>query len=190
MYPSQVRRIPLTTAVSATLFLSGCRPPTIPPTPSAAEYAVYGAYLDHASSTSGGQLSFTVDAQTLNLNRAELQFQHCLPVRMEAVFDGAPAAHLTTSSGNDWLSLEDGRPSHLQPSETLLIFDHPTELFRLSRVAFTLSGYDAYLWVERQRCGFSSTSCEEGTGTLVHGKESGGTWTFEDTFCQTVLAPH
>lgn len=185
-----MRRIPLTTAVSATLFLSGCRPPTIPPTPSAAEYAVYGAYLDHASSTSGGQLSFTVDAQTLNLNRAELQFQHCLPVRMEAVFDGAPAAHLTTSSGNDWLSLEDGRPSHLQPSETLLIFDHPTELFRLSRVAFTLSGYDAYLWVERQRCGFSSTSCEEGTGTLVHGKESGGTWTFEDTFCQTVLAPH
>lgn len=169
----------------------GCRAPTIPTHPSTHEYAVYNAWIEQASSAFPPQLSFAVDSETLVPNQDELQFQQCLPSRMNTVFDGAPAATLAVTSSNDWLSLGDGRAAHLHPHNSSLGFDRPTELFRLSRVAFTRFGSDAYLWVDHRTCrpGDLEPTCEGLSGALIHGHKSGGSWTFEETTCRTITFP-
>jgi len=188
VYASHVRRLWLSITFPLAL---GCRPPNIPAQPKPQEYAVYTAWLEQESSSSPHQLSFAVDSATLPLQQNELQFRQCLPRRMEAIFDSAPAADLTASSSNDWITLSDGRPTRLHPHGTGMSFDHPTQLFRVSRVAFTRFGYDAYLWVERWTCGTGDDlACKAGSGALVHGRKSNGSWSFEDTNCQIIVLGH
>lgn len=110
---------------------------------------------------------------------------------MEDVFDTAPAATLSFTSGNDWLKLSDGRPTELKTPGLVLSFPRPTEFFQVSRVAFTRSGYDAYLWIQHLSCDASEATpgCRGGSGALIHGVKSGGAWTFQDTICQIVHFP-
>ncbi len=183
-----MRRLP-PLAAALVLPLLGCRPPAIPAQPSPGEYAIYNAWLEQTSSTLPPSLTLAVDDATLAPRQNELQFQQCLPPRMEDIFDKVPPTTLTSTSGNEWLKLGDGRSTHLRPANSPLHFDHPTDWVRLSRVAFTLSGYDAYLWVEHSTCGTHDKGCSEGSGTLIHGKKSSGSWTFEDTTCQILLSP-
>ncbi len=135
MYPSHVRRL----LVFLTLALAvGCRAPAIPAQPSPHEYAIYSAWMEQATADIPPQRTLAVDSETLTLNQAELQFKQCLPPRMTAVFDSAPVSTLLAStSGNDWLTLGNGRSASLHPHADPLSFDRPTEFFRLSRVAFT-----------------------------------------------------
>lgn len=188
MYASHVRRLFAFTAFSLAL---GCRAPAIPNRPSTHEYAVYSAWIEQASSTSPPQLSFAVDSETLTPNQNELQFQQCLPRRMSDVFEDAPSASLTSTSSNDWLSLDNGRPAHLHPHNSSIPFDRPTELFRLSRVAFTRFGFDAYLWVDHRTCraGDTEPACDGLAGALIHGRKANGAWTFEDTTCHILVFP-
>lgn len=189
MYASQVLRLFVVTTL---LLALGCRAPKIPTQPSAREYAVYSAWIEHASVTFPPQLSFAVDASTLTLDQDRLQFKQCLPRRMDSIFDEAPDATLTSTSNHDWITLSNGRPAQLLPPSNSLPFTHSAELFRLSRVAFTRLGSDAYLWVERRTCrpGDTELTCEGASGKLLHGMESGDTWTFEDTTCQTIFFPN
>ena len=188
MYASHVRRLLALTAFSLAL---GCRAPAIPSRPSSHEYAVYSAWIEQARLAFAPQLSFAVDSETLTPNQNELQFQQCLPRRMSDIFEGAPSASLTSTSSNAWLNLGDGPPAHLHPHSSSLPFDRPTELFRLSRVAFTRFGFEAYLWVDHRTCrtGDTEPACDDTSGALIHGHKSGGSWTFEDTTCRTITFP-
>ena len=179
--------LPIT--IPLVLILGGCRPPSLPQQPSRSEYAVYNAWLEQFSATLPPQLPLVVDAHTLLLRQHEFQFQECLPSRMRGLLDGATPVALSSSSGNEWLSLSDRRPVALHDAALSPAPGNAAEWIWLSRVAFTLSGYDAYLWVQHQTCGARSGSCDVGYGILVHGKKSSGTWTFEDTSCQALIPP-
>jgi len=189
VYPSHVRRL----LVFLTLaFAVGCRAPAIPAQPSSHEYAIYSAWMEQATADIPPQRTLAVDSETLTLNQAELQFKQCLPPRMTAVFDSAPVSTLLAStSGNDWLTLGNGRSASLHLHGDPLSFDRPTELFRVSRVAFTRSGYNAYLWVEHRSCNIDPAghTCHGASGALVHGIKSNGSWTFENTTCHTITFP-
>ena len=186
MYPSGVRRL---AAIFPVLTLAlGCRPPGIPDQPTASEYAVYNAYLEQASPTLPRELSFAVDAATLKPVQSELQFQQCLPRRMENVFSNVPSTLLASTSGNHCLDLGDG-PNAPKPEQDLpLTNTKPTQFFRFSRVAFTRFESDAYLYVETRRCG-EKGFCEAASGVLTHGRKSGSTWTFEDTTWESTVLP-
>ncbi len=189
MYASRVRRLFL---IALLPFAAGCRPPEIPARPSAREYAVYSGWIEQASNHTPHDLSFAVDDQTLTLDQSQMQFQQCLPPRMETIFDEAPTAHLTASSGNDWLQLADGRSARLLPhTGEPPVFAQSTELIRLSRVAFTRSGFEAYLWVEHRTCAVDgeNTTCTGNSGTLLRGARSDSVWSFEDTNCHTIVFP-
>lgn len=170
---------------------SGCRVPDIPPQPSAQEYAVYGAWFEQASASLPHELTLAIDSSTLKPMQNELQFEQCLPPRMERIFETAPDATLTSTASNDWLTLSDGRTVQLRPRDAPLTFQKSTELFRLSRVAFTRMGYQAFFWVEHRTCqvGQGAVICSGGSGNLIHARKSNNVWTFEDTLCHTVLFP-
>jgi len=182
VYASGVyRRFPL----FALLLLVGCRVTPIPKQPSAQEYTVYSAWIEQASAPLPHTLAVAVDSSTLIPQQRELQFEQCLPRRMAGIFDSAPETVLTSTSSNDWLRLSDGRSARLLPHNALPTPGQPTELFRFSRVAFTRMGYQAFFWVEHHSCSVNAP-CEGESGALVHGWKSGGTWSFEDTLCQTL----
>ncbi len=184
-----MRRLPLIAALP--LLAAGCRVPDIPARPSPQEYAVYNAWIEQASASLPRDVAVVVDSSTLHPQQHELQFERCLPPRMEGVFDASPEATLTATSSNDWLGLGDGRTARLLPHEATLGFTERTELFRLSRVAFTRLGYQGFFWAEHRSCtpAQGPEGCSGASGTLIHARKSNGAWLFEDTLCQTILFP-
>jgi len=188
VYASLVRRLLALAALALSL---GCRAPSIPAQPSPREYALLGDWVEQTGSTLPPQVSLVIDTEALVPSQREMQFQQCLPPRMQAIFNTAAPATLASSSGNDWLRLSDGRSATLHPNGATLSFTRPTQIFRVSRVAFTRSGYEAFLWVEHQTCQADPAhpGCEGLSGALLHAHKSDGAWTFEETTCQAIVFP-
>lgn len=150
---------------------------------------MYHALLEERFAGQTLQQAVAVSPETVQLNEFRLQYKRCLPQRMQEMFEGSAPARLSRAVGTDWLNLP-GANLQLAATPGTPIISYRTEYVRLSRVAFTRFGTDAYVWLERQTCdppGGLKASCHAGSGTLVHGVNSGGQWAFEDTLCTTVF---
>ena len=184
-YAPLVRRLGI---LFSLLLLAGCRPSPIPPDLQTREYEVYHALLEDRFAGQSLEREVVVSPETVQLNEFRLQYKRCMPQRMQEMFEGLGPGRLSRAVGTDWLNIP-GASLQLAMPETPII-SHKTEYVRLSRVAFTRFGTDAYVWLERQTCGPPGglrASCDAGSGTLVHGVSSGGQWSFDDTLCNTVF---
>ena len=150
---------------------------------------MYHALLENRFAGQSLERDVVVSPETAELNEFQLQYERCLPQRMQEMFEGISPSHLSRAVGTDWLNVP-GASLRLAALQGTPIISHKTEYVRLSRVAFTRFGADAYVWLERQTCnppGGVKASCDAGSGALVHGVSSGGQWAFEDTLCTTVF---
>ena len=168
------------------VLLVGCRTPPIPASVTPREYAVYSAWLSQASESLPADEIVVVRSSTLRLDENSLQYEACLPVRMQGIFSDVPTVTLSELPASHWLNFPDGRSAMLLSPSDPLPPGRPVQLLSFSRVAFTFSGRDAYVWINRARCTAhgDTNDCEGAEGHLYHGKRSGSDWAFIETLCQ------